>query len=681
MFNFLKSQAIRLPSADFATFADFLFGFIKDLDVLNYFKEKFLYLQTLSAAEQQRAFVSFYFELEKTITEGDPEKILRNISREALRREIREKIKLEALDEVFGLIFEERKEQDLRLFEFCMNRLAEVAIKVASREEIQKTLAAAAKGTAGKNIAVGPDGVINFDKIHAELAQASDTQLLAIFSGWFKLLLVRAFIGGKIEQLMAQELVDEIERRGGFELASRLFGVLPQGLVQGDPWRFQSREDLHLMLAKSLAEIEQLKTDLKARSVDTDHLKTAMLNLVEDAQAAEGEAEKRAGELKSAIEQVAAFANIADHQRNTYMLLLSSIGEGVLVLDMAKKITITNKAAELIIGCPIADLVDSNFVDTVKILGPDGKVVGLEFIEKVYRDKQVFSVNNMLIVCAKRLDAISVPVVMVFSPIVDKHGEPQGIIITLRDVREERALEEARISFISIASHQLRTPLTSMRWFAEMLMDGDVGALTEDQRHYLERIYQGTDRMISLVNLLLQIARVEAGRVKITPTPSDLKVVTSGVLITLKAILDAKAQKVEIVTPEPVPIITMDQDVVWQVIQNLLSNASRYAPERSTITVRIISKDGNLVYSVEDKGIGIPESAKGRIFEKFFRAENALKAVPEGSGLGLSLVKLLVEGWGGKIWFDSKEGKGTTFYFTIPLAGMNAKEGEVGIMV
>ena len=215
-----------------------------------------------------------------------------------------------------------------------------------------------------------------------------------------------------------------------------------------------------------------------------------------------------------------------------------------------------------------------------------------------------------------------------------------------------------------------------------MLINGDAGNLTEDQKHFVERIYEGTDRMIALVNLLLQIARVEAGRVKIEPMPVDLKTTTQGVLVTLKAMVEKKHQKIEITTdPQPFPTILLDQEVIWQVIQNLLSNALRYSDEASTILVSIVKKDEFVEYSVKDTGIGIPEHEKPRIFNRFFRAENALKKVPEGSGLGLSLVKLLVNNWGGKIWFESEEGKGTTFHVTIPLEGMKPKEGEVKLAV
>jgi len=125
----------------------------------------------------------------------------------------------------------------------------------------------------------------------------------------------------------------------------------------------------------------------------------------------------------------------------------------------------------------------------------------------------------------------------------------------------------------------------------------------------------------------------------------------------------------------------MDQDMLWQVVQNLLSNANRYAPSESTIFVEIVEKGEEIEYAVRDTGIGIPKDQQSRLFEKFFRADNAVSAVPEGSGLGLSLVKILVEGWGGRIWFESEQNKGTTFHFTVPIHGMKAKEGEVKLTV
>jgi len=181
---------------------------------------------------------------------------------------------------------------------------------------------------------------------------------------------------------------------------------------------------------------------------------------------------------------------------------------------------------------------------------------------------------------------------------------------------------------------------------------------------------------------LLQIARVEAGRVIIEPRPSDLKEVTKNIISIFDSVVESKKQKIEIIIdPEPLPKIFLDKDMVGQVIQNLVSNSIRYSPKEGLIKIKIIAREDFVEFSIRDKGIGIPKNQQDKVFEKFFRATNALKAVPEGSGLGLSLVRLLVEGWGGKTWFESSEFDGSVFYFTIPMTGMKRQKGEVKLAV
>ncbi len=443
----------------------------------------------------------------------------------------------------------------------------------------------------------------------------------------------------------------------------------------------ESYTGLEKKVADKTQELSTAVKNLAQRSEEMEKSKSAMLNLLEDTKFAEDAMKKKSEELKNAIEQIGKFASNADQQRNLYMLLLSSIGEGVFVLDMARKITIINKAAESIFSYTAEELLGRPFDELVRFVHADKKALENSVWDDTFKSRSSSVFPNDISVIAK--DGTVIPVVIVVAPIIEKtSGEVQGLIVTFRDVREERALEEARIGFISIASHQLRTPLTSMRWFSEMLIAGDAGKLNEDQRKFIDRIYQGTDRMISLVNLLLQIARVEAGRLRIQPTLIDLKNIVRGVTLSLKSFLDAKSQPVDVTsTPDPFPTIPMDQEVIWQVFQNLISNASRYGPEKVAISIAMSQKEEMAEVTVSDNGIGIPKDERERIFEKFFRAENALRLVPEGSGLGLSLVKSLVEGWGGKIWFESEEGRGTTFYFTIPLAGMKARGGEVGLKV
>lgn len=449
---------------------------------------------------------------------------------------------------------------------------------------------------------------------------------------------------------------------------------------------YQSLQKEHVIaLEQKRMELEEqvkVRTErLDEELIEMGKTKSAMLNLLEDTKRAEEVTEMKSEELKRAVEQIGKFASDADQQRNLYMLLLSSIGEGVFVLDVGRKITVINKVAESIFGYTTEELIGTRFDTLIKFIHADKKMLESSIWDDTFRSRSASVFPSDISVITK--NGVAVPVVIVVAPILDKDSNGiQGLIVTFRDVREERALEESRISFISIASHQLRTPLTSMRWFSEMLIAGDAGKINDEQKKFIDRIYQGTDRMIALVNLLLQIARVEAGRLKIEPTPIDFKNVIRGVTLALKSLLDAKSQQVEIQSvPDPFPQIPMDQEVVWQVFQNLISNAGRYGPEKTPILITMSQKEDVAEFSVSDKGIGIPKDQRDRIFEKFFRAENALRLVPEGSGLGLSLVKALVEGWGGKIWFESDEGRGTTFYFTVPLIGMVEKDGDVKITV
>lgn len=384
-------------------------------------------------------------------------------------------------------------------------------------------------------------------------------------------------------------------------------------------------------------------------------------------------------EGRETSERINIFAHIADEERRKAQLLLASIGEGVFVLSVDRHVLVMNHAAEQILGYRAVEFAGTYFDVLLKFRAAGNYLIDANFFKEVIKEKKRKSFSHIVVLGKNRKP---IPIAGVIAPLVsaDK-GDLEGFVITFRDAREEQALEEARINFVSIASHQLRTPLTSMRWFSEMLLGGDAGKITVTQKKFITRIYEGTDRMINLINLLLKIARVEAGRLKIEPVSINLKSTIRGVIISLKATMKTKSQKIEITTdPSPFPRIPLDQEVIWQVFQNLISNASRYSPPKSTIVISIVKKGDEAECAIADHGIGIPKAQQNRIFEKFFRADNAVAFLPEGSGLGLSLVRTLVEDWGGKIWFDSTP-QGTTFYFTLPLKGMEPKAGEVTLTV
>lgn len=419
--------------------------------------------------------------------------------------------------------------------------------------------------------------------------------------------------------------------------------------------------------------------------------KTAVINRILK-QKAEEKAQELEKKIKYLGETEAAMLNILEDERLAEERLkterarsdaiISTMGEGLLVLDKDYRIVLINATAERLLETSAADALKRDAKEVILMfrgkdpLPDEDRPVAITFRTggPVFTglEDDLYYQNRS----GKRF-----AVAMAATPL-RRGNDLAGAVVVFRDVTEEKKLDESRTGFISIASHQLRTPLTSIRWFVEMLMNGDAGPLSNDQKHFVSQIYESTDRMIDLVNLLLQIARVEAGRMRVEPVRTDFKTLSDSVAFSLQAQLNEKEQTVEVKTSgDPLPLIPMDQEVVWQVILNLLTNAIRYSPKKSAISVFIADKGDVLEYAVKDSGIGIPANQQGRVFEKFFRADNAIKEIPEGSGLGLALVKSLVEEWDGKIWFESKEGVGTIFYFTVPIEGVKRKKGEVGLRV
>ena len=222
---------------------------------------------------------------------------------------------------------------------------------------------------------------------------------------------------------------------------------------------------------------------------------------------------------------------------------------------------------------------------------------------------------------------------------------------------------------MTISAHQLRTPLSAIKWTIRMLLDGDVGKLTDEQTEFLKKAYQSNERMVNLVNDLLNVTRIEEGRYLYNPEELDMIELIEKTIIPLKEIAERKNLKFEFLKPKEKEIkVRVDKEKISLAISNLVDNAINYTKEgKISIQFEYDSKDKQVKFSVKDTGIGISEEQQKRLFSKFFRGINAIKAETEGTGLGLFIAKNIIEAHGGRIWFESEEGKGTTFYFTLPL--------------
>lgn len=229
-------------------------------------------------------------------------------------------------------------------------------------------------------------------------------------------------------------------------------------------------------------------------------------------------------------------------------------------------------------------------------------------------------------------------------------------------------LQRYRQEFTSILSHQIRAPLTGIRWWIEMLLAGDAGELTSAQAEFLSQSLRSSITLIELVNTMLLITRFESKQIEVINEPVSLPEIVEEVIEELKYNFSSARQNVvfENKTGKEVKV-NIDKMMVRQTMFNFLYNAHQYGGQGCDITVTLEKKEGKLRCAIADTGMGIPESEQEAIFEKHFRASNAKDQVPEGTGLGLYLAKMMVEIWGGEIWFESELGKGTTFFITIPL--------------
>ncbi len=241
--------------------------------------------------------------------------------------------------------------------------------------------------------------------------------------------------------------------------------------------------------------------------------------------------------------------------------------------------------------------------------------------------------------------------------------------------KELRSLDVAKDEFVSIASHQLRTPLTALKGYTGMLLDEDLGPINDKQREYLGEIKNVNDRMIDLIMALLNVSRVDLGVFVVEPELVNLEKVVESILKEFDMKIKDKKLKVDVSFGKDLPLISADLKITRMIFQNLLSNAVKYTPNEGSITLNVKKDDFNFIISVADTGYGIPENSQSKIFTKLFRADNARTKDPSGTGLGLYIIKATIEQTGGKIWFDSKENQGSTFYVSIPLNGMKKKEG------
>lgn len=371
--------------------------------------------------------------------------------------------------------------------------------------------------------------------------------------------------------------------------------------------------------------------------------------------------------------------------------MLSSIGEGIIIIDDKLHITTVNTAASRILG-KNASLCLGERIDACFSLVDDPSVPGeraIHALEPFFQNafsadapRHTSFTESIPRAFVTRDGGEPVPVALSIATLHDAEGRVTGGIIAMRDITAEIENEKIKTEFVSIASHQLSAPLGAIRWNIEMLLNQDIGPITMEQRSALTDILESNNRMIRLVSDLLNVSRLESGRIRLSPEQTHIKKLIEDVVNEYKHYIMSRGCVVSVkMDPHnPDPVINIDPILIRQVINNLIVNAVQYASTASSrIEIAVQKNDVDYQVSVWDNGIGIPEDEQKKIFTKFFRADNAQSKEAIGTGLGLYITKMIVELSGGKMWFVSKQKEGTTFFFTIPITGSAQHHGEVSL--
>jgi len=256
----------------------------------------------------------------------------------------------------------------------------------------------------------------------------------------------------------------------------------------------------------------------------------------------------------------------------------------------------------------------------------------------------------------------------------------QRIDTATRELRASNAqlqrLDAAKDEFVSMASHQLRTPLTSVKGYISMVLEGDAGAITPAQKHLLSEAFTSSERMVHLISDFLNVSRLQTGKFLIDKRPVNLAILVEQELDSLATTAKSRNLSFSYRVPAHFPVLNLDEGKFRQVIMNIADNALYYSRENTVIHVHLASTENEAMFTVKDTGIGVPKAEQSQLFTKFYRASNARKQRPDGTGVGLFLAKKVIDAHGGKVIVESLEGKGSTFGFRLPIAPLRVSDTD-----
>lgn len=414
-----------------------------------------------------------------------------------------------------------------------------------------------------------------------------------------------------------------------------------------------------------------------------------------------------AGEIAIAIYNAQLYEFLGDRTNRLYTMLrhqeeatsqnnaiLQSLNDAVIVVSMDRSIILANAAAERLMEMPLDEIIARDIDDLMRTMqltlppsllddilelrsGLDS-AEGLAGYSTAQHDVASFSSSTITVQRGKQ-QALSVSI----GPVLTERGELLGACLIIRDITLEVESDRLKTEFIGTVSHELRTPMTSIKGYTQLLAMGSLGEVNDTQKEFLNTITSNAERMINIINDLLDITKIETGSVELQPNLLRVAEVLSEAISVCRVDLTQRGHELGLALSPNLPPIYADPERLHQVVKNILANAIKYTPAGGRISIGAVEvKRGDIParwqeglpaarrfvqISVQDTGVGIDPAEHDKVFERFYRTENPLKIEAGGTGLGLSLVRPLLHLMGGRIWLESEPGQGSTFRFTVPV--------------
>lgn len=344
---------------------------------------------------------------------------------------------------------------------------------------------------------------------------------------------------------------------------------------------------------------------------------------------------------------------VTSYQKQRLQIIIDSIPDGVVIYNESDNEIQFNPIAKDIIKHDketglyehVENLFNIKFSEFIDQLKNDKKPI----IKEIKVDED----NKQLIFAAN------------VAGLLGSSGDVQGLVMVLRDVTREREIEQLKKEFISNVSHELRTPAAIVKEFISIMKDEIAGPVTEGQAEYLDTMTNNIERLLRLIENLLNMSRIESGRIKVKRNWFDPNLYLTNITNSLRVRLKTKEMKLILDKKDELPMVYADPDAFTQILTNLIENARKFSEDKTTVTVKAEIVDKDILFSVKDQGKGIPKEHLDKVFERFHRIENEEDIRQEGAGLGLPIIKELINQHSGKVWAESELKKGSTFFFTL----------------